>query len=320
MLNHEVAVLNNGFGACLNGVTKADLSDPEFQRSALSLWTERGGLLAVRGEDLSDLAPAQMCEWASVFGRIDEARVPVREHVMVDDTAILRIGNIRDESGNLKASFARVPQLTSDADVQYNPQTRRPVWHTDSTFKPHPPIGSVFHCKIAPPSGGDTLFANTSAAFDALDEGARASLLGYEAICSLAHHDKKINSYSPDYPILTPEQRAANPPQRVPVVLEHPVSGRPAIYGLNSSTCAVVDKGAAVSDTDMDAYDLDGLEDDSVQILRALLPHITGPEFTVRWRWQPGDLVVWDNRSTMHAGTGFDHDQYEREMWRLTLL
>lgn len=317
---HEVAVLNNGFGACLNGVTKADLGEPAFQRMARELWAEHGGLLAVRGDDLIDLQPAQMCEWAGVFGRIDEARVPSREHLMVSDTAIMRIGNVRDESGNLKASFARVPALTSDADVQYNPQTRRPVWHTDSTFKPSPPIGSVFHCKMAPQTGGDTLFANTSAAYNALDADTRASLGRYEAVCSLAHHDKKINSYSPDYPILTPAQRAANPPQRVPVVLNHPVSGKPAIYGLNSSTCAVVDKGAAVSDADMDAYDLDGVEDDSVQILRGLLPHITGPAFTVRWRWQPGDVVVWDNRSTMHAGTGYEHDKYEREMWRLTLL
>ena len=55
-------------------------------------------------------------------------------------------------------------------------------------------------------------------------------------------------------------------------------------------------------------------------VLRDLLPHATGPEFTVRWAWQPGDIVVWDNRCTLHAGTGFDHERYSREMWRLTLV
>ncbi len=299
-MQHEVEVLNNGFGACIHGVRKSDLADTQFQRKARALWTEHRGLVAIRGADLADLPPAQLCDWARVFGRLDEARLASRDHVIVPGTPIMRIGNVRDEAGNLKASFARVPALESDADVRYNPETRRPVWHTDSTFKPQPPIGSVFHCKIAPPSGGDTLFADTCAAYEQLDDATRASLDGYEAVCSLAHHDKKINSYSPDYPILTPEQRAANPPQRVPVVLKHPDSGRPAIYGLNSSTCAVVARGAPVSDADMDRYDLEGMEDESVQILRGLLPYITGPEFTVRWRWQPGDIVVWDNRCTMH--------------------
>jgi taurine dioxygenase len=139
-------------------------------------------------------------------------------------------------------------------------------------------------------------------------------------VCSQAHHDKKINSYSPSYPVLTPEQRAANPARRVPLVLTHPVSGTPALYGLNSSTCAIVPKGEQVSDENMDRYDLEGIEDDSVRILRDLLPFMTGPEFTVRWRWQPGDVVVWDNRCTIHAATGYDDERYPREMWRLTLL
>jgi hypothetical protein len=59
---------------------------------------------------------------------------------------------------------------------------------------------------------------------------------------------------------------------------------------------------------------------ESVLILRDLLPYVTGPEFTVKWCWRPGDVVVWDNRCTLHAATGFDHERYAREMWRLTLL
>ena len=122
-----------------------------------------------------------------------------------------------------------VPALGSDADVRYNPATRRPVWHTDSTFRRHPPVGSVFHCRTAPPSGGETLFADMGGAYSGLGDAQKQRLAGLEAVCSLAHHDRKINRYSPDYPVLTPEQRAANPPQRVPLVLEHPVTGRRAL-------------------------------------------------------------------------------------------
>lgn len=166
----------------------------------------------------------------------------------------------------------------------------------------------------------ETLFADTRNAFAQLPTETQKHLESLEAVCSLAHHDKKISLYSPGYPVLTPEQRAANPPNRVPLVLKHPVSGEWALYGLNSSTCAIVPKGQEVSDEQMDHYDLEGIEDSSVLILRDLLSFMTGPEFTVKWCWKPGDIVVWDNRCTIHSATGFNHEHYSREMWRLTLL
>ena len=239
---------------------------------------------------------------------------------MVKGFPILRIGNIKDETGKRLASFAKSVQLESDDDVQYNPETRKPVWHTDSTFRKFPPIGSVFHCKTAPPEGSETLFADTRSAYADLDKASKQKLEPLEAVCSLAHHDKKISLYSPDFPVLTPEQRAANPPNRVPVVLKHPVTGSLALYGLNSSTCALLPKGQNLSAEEMDVCDLEGIEDDSVLIWRDLLPYVTGPKYTVRWRWQAGDVVVWDNRCTIHSATGYDSERYSREMWRLTLL
>ncbi len=312
--------LNGDFGIGLSGVTRADLADPEFQDQAGELWLAHRGLLAVRGTDLVELSPSELVAWGEVFGAVEQVGMAAREESMVEGHPILRIGNVRDEDGKLRASLGRVPQLGSDADVRYDPETQRPVWHTDSTFREDPPVGSVFHCKQAPPIGGDTLFADTRGAFAALESATREWLRGLEAVCSLAHHDKKVNSYSPEYPVLTPAQRAANPPRRVPVVLEHPVTGEPALYGMNSSTCAVVPRGEVVSGERMDVYDLEGVEDDSVAILRDLLPHVTSPAFTVRWRWQLGDIVVWDNRCTMHAGTGYDYERHTREMWRLTFV
>lgn len=319
-MQHKISPLNGKFGLMIEGVTRDDLADPAFQREAYDLWTDNGGLIAVRGEDLAETSPAEMIAWAGVFGTVEDSSLASRQNRMVPGTPILRIGNIKDEAGNLKASFAKGVPLESDADIQYNPETRRPVWHTDSTFLANPPIGSVFHCRQAPPSGSETLFADTRQAYAGLDEPTKARLRGMEAVCSLAHHDKKISLYTPGYPLLTEEERAANPPNRVPVVLEHPVSGVPALYGLNSSTCAVVPKGEPIDPAGLDKWDLEGVEDDSVLIIRDLLPYITGPAFTVKWTWQPGDIVAWDNRCTMHAATGFEHDRYEREMWRLTLL
>jgi taurine dioxygenase len=319
-MDHKHSPLNGDFGVMIENVTRRDLADPAFQAAAYDLWSSHGGLLAVRGPDLKDLSPAELTAWSEVFGAVEYKGMAAREDKMVEGFPILRIGNIRDEAGNLRAQLARVPQLRSDDDIRYNPETRRPVWHTDSTFREHPPIGSVFHCKIAPDEGGETLFADMRRAYANMDEATRNRLAPLEAVCSLAHHDKKINRYSPDYPVLTPEQRAANPPRRVPLVLKHPVSGELALYGLNSSTCAILPKGEDISPEQLDICDLEGVEHESVMILRNLLPTITGPEYTVKWAWQPGDVVVWDNRLTIHSATGYDYEKYSREMWRLTLL
>lgn len=318
-MDHETSPLNGSFGILINGVTRQNLSDKIFQAEAYDIWLSCGGLVAVRGEDLRDITPSELVAWSNVFGIVENKTQTAREDKTVPGFPILRIGNIKDDAGKPRAQFAIVPQLQDDSDIRYNPKTRRPVWHTDSTFREFPPIGSVFHCRIAPPAGGETLFADMRTAYERLDDEKKLELGKLEAVCSLAHHDKKINAYSPEYPVLSPEQRKANPPNRVPLVLEHPLTRKVALYGLNSSTCAIVPAGKDVSDEDLDIWDLKGIEDKSVGILRDLLPYLTGPDFTVKWEWQPGDIVVWDNRSTIHAATGFEYQKFDREMWRLTL-
>ena len=312
--------LNGPFGAQFENVKLSQLTDPCFQTDVLSAWTEARGLVAIRGRDLHSLSPEAMVLWARVFGQVDYKKVAAREFCAVEQTPILRIGNTRDNYGKINAMFAEVPVLTDKADNQYNPKTRRPIWHTDSTFLKNPPIGSVFHCKQSPPTGGHTLFADMQGAFSLLDKFTQESLGRYEAVCSLAHHDKKINNFSPDYPTLSMEERKSNPPNRVPLVLTHPVTQARCLYGMNSSTCAVIKTGKSISADTLDKYELEGIEDPSVSILRDLLPAATIPDLVVTWQWKPGDIVVWDNRCTMHAPTGFDYRNHLREMWRLTLV
>lgn len=318
MTADRAKTLNGDFGIAIEGVTRTMLKDPAFQREAVSLWQDHGGVFVARGADLEHLTPDEMMAWGRVFGTVNTAATPGREKMMVEDTPILRIGNLRDAEGRPAAQQSDVPPLASDADIRYNPETRRPVWHTDFGASDLP-VGSVFHCRTAPPEGGDTLFADMRAGFASLPPDRQRELEGLEAICSQAHHDKKISLYTPGYPTLTPEQRAARPTYRLPVVLRHPETGVPAIYGLNSATSAVVPKDTPITQEQMDKWDLEGIEDDSMAVYHDLLPHLTGPEFTVRWHWRAGDIVTWDNRSTMHAATGFDGGNHLREMWRITL-
>ncbi|CAE7484216.1 tauD, partial [Symbiodinium pilosum] len=89
------------------------------------------------------------------------------------------------------------------------------------------------------------------------------------------------------------------------MVLRHPLNGRLALYGFNGGTCRVLSKEATVTAEELDSYELDATEDSSVQEhWRSLLPFVTSSEFTIKWEWTPGDLVLWDNRCTMHCATG----------------
>jgi alpha-ketoglutarate-dependent taurine dioxygenase len=318
MTAKQAKTLNGDFGIVIEGVTRDMLEDPSFQQEAVSLWQRHGGVFIARGSDLEDATPDEILAWSRVFGTVHGVVSPGRENMMVGDTPILRIGNARDDKNRPVAQQSDVPPLTSDDDVRYNPKTRRPVWHTDFGASDRP-VGTVFHCRVAPPEGGDTLFADMRAGFASLPPDRQRELEGLEAICSQAHHDKKISLYTPGYPTLTAEQRAASPTYRLPLVLRHPETGIPAIYGLNSSTSAVVPKGTPITQEQMDKWDLEGIEDESMAVYHDLLPHLTGPEFTVRWRWRAGDIVTWDNRSTMHSATGFDSARFPREMWRVTL-
>ena len=149
-MNFETSALNGDFGILIDRVTRDDLVSQEFKRNAYDLWTRHGGLLAVRGDDLPDITPEELIAWSSVFGKVENEVLAARKDKMVPGFPILRIGNIKDDAGKPQAQFAIVPPLENESDIRYNPQTRRPVWHTDSTFRQRPPIGSVFHCRQAP--------------------------------------------------------------------------------------------------------------------------------------------------------------------------
>ena len=148
----------------------------------------------MRGTDLIQLTSIELMEWSSCFGVVDHGNFVAREDKKVDGLPILCIGNTRGELGNSNSKFSKVPSLRNGADMRYNPETKRPVWHKDSTFRREPPIGSVFHCQKEPPSGGETLFADTRSSLKKLDPEQRKKLEGLEAICWLAHQNKK-NQY-----------------------------------------------------------------------------------------------------------------------------
>jgi len=319
----EFSVLNAsiGFGAVVTSpFTAAELlQDADVCQQLVTLWRDHGGLVVVRG--LTDMTAQLMADLSAKFGVVEQTQAENRRKFQVDGvSSVVRLGNTRDDENNLTAMFVDSAMLPADGSCQYSISERKPVWHTDSTFRKCPPIGSLLFCKQAPPSGGETCFADMRTAYQDLDEAHRERLLDLECVCSITHHDAKMRKTQKEFPAPSAEQRASNPAQRVPMVLFHPITGRPALYGLNSGTCHVVKRGTEVDQSRMDAYELNAEEDESVQKeWRDMLPRITSQRHVAVWKWEAGDLLLWDNRCTIHCATGFDHQTYVREMWRTTL-
>ncbi|CAE7195636.1 tauD [Symbiodinium natans] len=312
--------LSENFGALIHvpNTSLPALRCPDVGRELRGKWLERR-LLVIRG--LQDMTPDDLVTISSHFGPLGP--VPAgRAHASLGPGAsVLRIGNVRDAAGNLisQPSSSKDEVLGRDGSSQYRPHDRLPVWHTDGTFKETPEAGTALFCRQAPPRGGATCFADAVAAWEALPPEQQQRLETLDCICSLAHHDAKIRKRNPDYPMLKDEERCKNPPRRVPLCLEHPETHRRAIYGINSSTCCIVEKGQDMCPTKLRHYEESGDEDESVAILRDLLVHATAPDFTISWQWQPGDFAICDTRSTMHCATSYDQ-RFTREMWRTTIM
>lgn len=177
-------------------------------------------------------------------------------------------------------------------------------WHTDVTFIDTPPAGAILAAKQLPENGGDTLWTSGIAAFEALSAPLKALLSGLGAehdfrksfpewkhLKSEAEHQRWLNAV------------AKNPPLLHPVVRTHPVTGKQALFVNEGFTTRIVD----VTDKESEV------------LLGFLFAHVTKPEFQVRWRWQEGDVAIWDNRVTQHYANA-DYLPQRRIMHRATIL
>jgi taurine dioxygenase len=183
---------------------------------------------------------------------------------------------------------------------------RNARWHTDVTFVVAPPSASVLVADALPEVGGDTMWADLRAAHDRLAPPMQQMLAGLEAvhrISPLAYWGEPFDTAlsRDDADELLAQSRTV-PPVTHPVVRVHPVSGRRAVF---------VNPGFTSHIVGLSRIESDGL-------LALLFAHMTQPEVTVRHRWLPGDVVVWDNRSTMHYAID-DYGTAERRMRRITL-
>jgi alpha-ketoglutarate-dependent 2,4-dichlorophenoxyacetate dioxygenase len=274
-------------------ITEVDLARPidETTQTAIERAMDEYAVCVLPGQHLRD---EEQIAFSRLYGPLEVDRLGIGREAgaagvkrRIAHREIFDISNL-DESGGIRgkqdalSSFAQVTQL----------------WHTDHSFRQESAKWSMLHAKVIPPTGGDTEFADTRAAYDALPDAMKRRLEGLVAEHSVWHSTAERGGYAP-----SEEERTSYPPARHKLVRRHPGSGRNALYIASYASHIVgmpVEEGRA--------------------LLAELIEFATQPQFVYRHKWQVGDLVIWDNRCTMHRATPFAAADHVRDMRRTTII
>jgi alpha-ketoglutarate-dependent 2,4-dichlorophenoxyacetate dioxygenase len=286
----SVKPLHPLFGAEIRG---ADLSRPidEATRNAIERAMDRYGVGVLPDQSLDD---ERQIAFAQLYGPLEVAPLVKGKTgtrglggKRIKHREIFDISNLDDDGRILEADDQR-------ATYQQGNQ----LWHTDSSFRQKSATWSMLHARIVPPDGADTEFVDTRVAYETLPDAMKARLDGLIAEHSIWHSRAKLGGYVP-----SEEERQSRPPAQHPLVRLHPGSGRKALYIASHASHILgmpVDEGRALLDE--------------------LIAHATQPQFVYAHKWRVGDLLVWDNRCTLHRATPYESQTYVRDLRRTTII
>lgn len=266
---HALRVVPSGaaLGADVVGVRLDTELDDATVEAIRAAWYEHQ-VLRFRDQRLSD---TDLIAFGQRIGRLD--RAPPRSASVKADTPesdyVLLISNVR-EGG------VPIGEL-GDGEA---------AWHQDMTYKPDPPVGAILYGQEVPPEGGDTWFGNLALAYETLDPALRERIAALTCIHDITY-DSGGRPRAGHVPTTDPRQ-AKGPAH--PLVATHPVTGRRHLY-LGRRGWAYV-PGLSL--------------EDSEALLDAVWAHARQPRFAWAQRWRVGDVILWDNRCTMHRRDAFD--------------
>ncbi|MCR9212573.1 MAG: TauD/TfdA family dioxygenase [Proteobacteria bacterium] len=258
----KITALDASFGAQVEEVELTALTEPEFEEIYRN-WLDYG-LLVFPGQNLNR---PQQVEFAKRFGSLE---IRLAELSNVEKDGSIRTGKDDDMVKILKGNMG---------------------WHQDSTYMPVQAKGAVFSAHVVPSKGGETAWADTASAYEALPDELKQRLEGLSAYHSLEHSQKEAGfdhkeKQESEYSGYGLEGHA--PPLR-PVVKRHSETGR------------------TVLTIGRHAYGIPGLkEDDSEELLRHLVDFTCQSPRLYQHSWSPGDIVLWDNRRLLHQGCPWD--------------
>ncbi|NCF36745.1 MAG: TauD/TfdA family dioxygenase [Gammaproteobacteria bacterium] len=200
------------------------------------------------------------------------------------------------------ATHPMIAEVRKEADQKANIGSS---WHTDHSYDQVPAMGSILYAREVPSVGGDTLFASMYSAYDALSDGLKKMLSTMNAVHSSRHAFGEAAYVETDLDDLggrLGNTEAATQDAIHPVVIRHPLSGRPALY-VNGDFTVRFDGWAQA---------------ESQPLLDYLYAHATQNEFTCRFHWRKGSMAIWDNRATHHCALNDYHGE-RRLMHRITI-
>jgi alpha-ketoglutarate-dependent 2,4-dichlorophenoxyacetate dioxygenase len=258
----DIIPLGPGFAAEIRGVNIEEISSDDAAYSAVRAAFEEHSVIVFRNQQVSD---ESQLAFSQRFGPPEVTKVGSQgtgTHFVILST----IG----EDGKVVSADHRLA-LRNKANQ---------LWHTDSSFKKVPALTSVLSARIIPARGGETEYVSTRLAFERLETGLRQQLENSFAWHDYAHSRGQIAA-----DLASPEERAALPPQCWRLVWKNPVSGRSALYLASH------------------AYAIEGMEPATgKKLLDELMEIATAPGTGYVHNWRAGDVVMWDNRATMHRG------------------
>jgi taurine dioxygenase len=188
--------------------------------------------------------------------------------------------------------------VDGDGNVDWYGVKRATDWHTDSTYEDELPLLAMLHALEIPSTKGGTMFADMYAAWEALPETMQQRLLGLVGLHGRTDGPAGARLYDPEEEKRMTDKRYVE--KRRPAVITHPVTGRPILF-VNP----------------MHVHGFLGIErDEAWQLIEELAEHATQPRFTYYHHWRVGDLLIWDERATMHRGAGDYHPEERRVMLR----
>jgi alpha-ketoglutarate-dependent 2,4-dichlorophenoxyacetate dioxygenase len=272
------------FAAEVGDVDLARPLSPE-DREAIKAAFWRYAVLVFPGQVLT---PDQHVAFAEVFGPMEPNINSYADEIRQDriDGRISDVSNLGEDNEILAATSRKRQSGLANR-----------LWHTDSIFRHVPARASLLYARSVAPIGGHTEFADMRAAWDALPESTRGRIDGLTVEHSIFHSRAKIGFT--DY---SERERAALPPARQVLVRTIPETGRRALYTASHAVRVI------------------GLpEDESTRLLEELMAHATQRQFVYTHRWRLHDLVMWDNRCTLHRGTEYDERRWKRDLQRATV-
>lgn len=241
--------------------------DSETFASIRAAWLEHL-VLVIRGQSLSD---NDLLAFGRRFGELDDTQRPQPKQQLASHQGALTVVSNVVENGKAIGALG-------NGDL---------VWHTDASYIPVPPDASVLYALEVPKTGGDTGFCNMYLALETLPRELRARINDLTIKHDATHNSAGILRAEVD----EPTDVSVSPGPRHPAVRTHPETGYDALYlGRRPYAHAT---GLAI--------------DESEALLDALWAHAANPAFAWYHHWQPGDVVIWDNRCTMHRRDAFDN-------------